>query len=141
MLAVCNSRLYLFQVILLFNFTNSNIIQHKVNIIYLCLFPCVLKMDQVTQTNQITNLTGGHISNKLNGRVEEVISKAEVLKLIIQKDPAGLTARAFLEVTDALLSLKMLRVELSQLKRSAAILVLASSQGFYYLLHQAALRE
>ena len=53
------------------------------------------------------------MNNKVNGLLEELITKAEVLKLIIQKDPAGLNARAFLEVTDALLSLKMLRVELS----------------------------
>jgi len=46
--------------------------------------------------------------------IADIITKTEVLKLIVQKDPSGLNARAFFDVTDALLSLKLLQVELTR---------------------------
>ncbi len=45
--------------------------------------------------------------------LEDIITKTKVLTLIIAKDPAGINARAYLDSCDALLSLKLIQVELS----------------------------
>ena len=52
--------------------------------------------------------------NNVNGLLEELITKAEVLWHIIKHDPAGLNGQAFIDATNALVSLKLLRVELSR---------------------------
>lgn len=54
------------------------------------------------------------MNNGTKALIEDIIAKTEVLKLIVQKDPAGMSARAYLDVTDALLSLKLVEVELTQ---------------------------
>ena len=52
------------------------------------------------------------MDDKVKTLLEELITKAEVLKLVIQKDPAALSTRAYMDTCDALTSLKMVRVEM-----------------------------
>ena len=53
------------------------------------------------------------MDDKVNSLLEELITKAEVLKLVIQKDPAAINTRAYLDACDTVTSLKMIQVELS----------------------------
>ena len=54
------------------------------------------------------------MDDKVNSLLEELITKAEVLKLVIQNDPAALSTRAYMDACDTVLSLKMIQVELTQ---------------------------
>lgn len=53
------------------------------------------------------------MTNDTKELLEDLITKTEVLKLVIAKDPAGMNGRAYLDASDALLSLKLVQVELS----------------------------
>lgn len=53
------------------------------------------------------------MTNTTKELLEDLITKTKVLTLIIAKDPAGMNARAYLDASDALLSLKLVQVELS----------------------------
>jgi len=54
------------------------------------------------------------MNNGTKALIEDIIAKTEILRLLIQKDPDGLNARAFLDISDAILSLKLLEVELTR---------------------------
>ena len=53
------------------------------------------------------------MDDKVKTLLEELITKAEVLKLVIQKDPAAISTRAYMDAHNAVTSLKMIQVELS----------------------------